>query len=66
MTNSLFIGVDISLQSNQICVLAEIGSIDYFKHNYNLAKYVGLYWNRSQSGKFEYSLSNELNLLTAN
>lgn len=34
-------------------ILAEIGSIDYFKHNSNLAKYAGLYWNRSQSGKFE-------------
>lgn len=34
-------------------ILAEIGSIDYFKHNSNLAKYAGLYWNRTQSGKFE-------------
>ena len=34
-------------------ILAEIGSIDYFKHNSNLAKYAGLYWNRNQSGKFE-------------
>jgi len=34
-------------------ILAEIGSIDYFKHNSNLAKYAGLYWKRSQSGKFE-------------
>ena len=34
-------------------ILAEIGSIDYFKHNSDLAKYAGLYWNRNQSGKFE-------------
>lgn len=34
-------------------ILAEIGSIENFKHNSNLAKYAGLYWNRSQSGKFE-------------
>ena len=34
-------------------ILAEICSIDYFKHNSNLAKYAGLYWNRTQSGKFE-------------
>jgi len=34
-------------------ILAEIGSINYFKHNSNLAKYGGLFWNRSQSGKFE-------------
>ena len=34
-------------------ILAEIGSVDYFKHNSNLAKYAGLYWNRNQSGKFE-------------
>lgn len=34
-------------------ILAEIGSIDFFKHNSNLAKYAGLYWKRSQSGKFE-------------
>ncbi len=34
-------------------ILAEIGSIDYFKHNSNLAKYAGLYLNRTQSGKFE-------------
>jgi len=34
-------------------ILAEIGSIKYFKHNSNLAKYAGLFWNRSQSGKFE-------------
>ena len=34
-------------------ILAEIGSINYFKHNSNLAKYAGLYWNRTQSGKFE-------------
>lgn len=34
-------------------ILAEIGSIDYFNHNSNLAKYAGLYWNRNQSGKFE-------------
>ena len=34
-------------------ILAEIGCIDYFKHNSNLAKYAGLYWNRTQSGKFE-------------
>ena len=34
-------------------ILAEIGSIHYFKHNSNLAKYAGLYWNRNQSGKFE-------------
>ena len=34
-------------------ILAEIGNIDYFKHNSNLAKYAGLYWNRTQSGKFE-------------
>jgi transposase len=34
-------------------ILAEIGSIENFKHNSQLAKYAGLYWNRSQSGKFE-------------
>lgn len=34
-------------------ILAEIGSIDFFKHNSNLAKYAGLYWKCSQSGKFE-------------
>lgn len=34
-------------------ILAEIGSIDFFKHNSNLAKYAGLYWKRNQSGKFE-------------
>ena len=34
-------------------ILAEIGSIDYFKHNSKLAKYAGLYWNRTQSGNFE-------------
>ena len=34
-------------------ILAEIGDINYFKHNSNLAKYAGLYWNRTQSGKFE-------------
>lgn len=34
-------------------ILAEIGSINYFKHNSNLAKYAGLYWNRCQSGKME-------------
>ena len=34
-------------------ILAEIGSISYFKHNSCLAKYAGLYWKRSQSGKFE-------------
>jgi transposase len=33
-------------------ILAEIGSINYFKHNDNLAKYVGLCWNRNQSGNF--------------
>ena len=34
-------------------ILAEIGDVNYFKHNSNLAKYAGLYWNRTQSGKFE-------------
>jgi hypothetical protein len=34
-------------------ILAEIGSIENFKHNSQLAKYAGLYWNRNQSGKFE-------------
>ena len=34
-------------------ILAEIGSIDYFKHNSKLAKYGGLHWKRNQSGKFE-------------
>lgn len=34
-------------------ILAEIGNINYFKHNSDLAKYAGLYWNRSQSGKSE-------------
>lgn len=34
-------------------ILAEIGSINHFQHNSNLAKYAGLYWNRTQSGKFE-------------
>lgn len=34
-------------------ILAEIGSIDYYKHNSNLAKYIGLSWNRNQSGNFD-------------
>lgn len=34
-------------------ILAEIGSIDFFDKEGSLAKYAGLYWNRSQSGSFE-------------
>jgi len=34
-------------------IIAEIGSIKYFKHNSKLAKYAGLHWKRNQSGKFE-------------
>jgi len=34
-------------------ILAEIGSINYFKHNSKLAKYIGLSWNRNQSGNFD-------------
>ena len=33
-------------------IIAEIGSIDHFKHNAKLAKYIGLSWNRNQSGNF--------------
>ena len=34
-------------------ILAEIGSIDYFNRNDKLAKYIGLAWNRNQSGNFD-------------
>ena len=34
-------------------ILAEIGNIDRFKHNSDLAKYSGLYWKRNQSGSHE-------------
>lgn len=34
-------------------ILAEIGSIDFFSNDSSLAKYAGLYWNRSQSGNTE-------------
>lgn len=34
-------------------ILAEIGSIDFFDNDGSLAKFAGLYWNRSQSGNFE-------------
>lgn len=34
-------------------ILAEIGSIDFFDNDSSLAKYAGLYWNRSQSGNLE-------------
>lgn len=34
-------------------ILAEIGSIDFFTNDGSLAKYAGLYWNRSQSGNLE-------------
>ena len=34
-------------------ILAEIGSIDFFSNDASLAKYAGLYWNRSQSGNTE-------------
>lgn len=34
-------------------ILAEIGTIDAFKDNDALAKYAGLVWRESQSGKFK-------------
>lgn len=34
-------------------ILAEIGSINFFVNDGSLAKYAGLYWNRSQSGNTE-------------
>ena len=34
-------------------IMAEIGNIDRFPHNSQLAKYCGLYWKRNQSGEFD-------------
>ena len=34
-------------------ILAEIGSINFFDNDGSLAKYAGIYWNRSQSGNTE-------------
>ena len=34
-------------------IIAEIGSIDFFKNDASVAKYAGLCWNRSQSGNTE-------------
>ena len=33
-------------------ILAEIGSINYFKNHNSLAKYSGIFWNQNQSGDF--------------
>ena len=34
-------------------ILAEIGSINYFKNHNSLAKYSGIFWNQNQSGDFD-------------
>lgn len=34
-------------------ILAEIGSIDYFKDSAALSKYAGFYWDRNDSGNFK-------------
>ena len=34
-------------------ILAELGSIEFFDNDGGIAKYAGLYWNRSQSGNSE-------------
>jgi len=34
-------------------ILAELGSVEFFDNDSSIAKYAGLYWNRSQSGNSE-------------
>ena len=34
-------------------IIAEIGSISFFKNQSKLAKYAGLYWNKNQSGNIQ-------------
>ena len=34
-------------------ILAEIGSIKYYRNHNSLAKYSGIYWNQNQSGDFD-------------
>lgn len=43
-------------------ILAEIGNIDYFKHNSNLAKYAGLYWNRTHQVNLKKKIKNSHNM----